>query len=118
MGDMAGRVIGVIGGILGFLFLLAQIIFWAGSSTGIVYQICLEPETAPAARAEVVEEWVFVFFPPLIFSSIDPPGSCVRNTPLHQGLSALGVWQLPPPRVQVESHLESQGIGDSGPKTG
>ena len=118
MGEVTGRAMGLIGGILGTIFLLAQFVFWAGSSTGIIYQICLEPEGAPAARAEVAEEWVFVLFPPLIFSSIDPPGSCVRNTPLHQGLSALGVWELPPPRVQVENHLESQGIGPSGRRAG
>jgi hypothetical protein len=105
---MAGRVISGLGGMLGLLFVLAQFIFWVGSATGFVWQICLEPEGAPPAKAKVVEGVVYVFFPPLLLSSIDPPGSCVRNTPLHQGLSALGVWELPPPRVQVEDHLKSQ----------
>ena len=108
MGELAGRAIGTIGGILGVLFVLAQFVFWVGSATGFVYQICLEPEGAPPEQARVVERVVYVFFPPLLLSSIDPPGSCVRNTPLHQGLSALGVWELPPPREQVENHLRSQ----------
>lgn len=114
MGDVTGRAIGFLGGVLGTLFLLAQLVFWIGSATGFVYQICLEPEGAPPERARVVEGVVYVFFPPLILSSIDPPGSCVRNTPLHQGLSALGIWQLPPPRIQVEDHLRSQAAPASG----
>lgn len=105
---MTGKVISGIGGVLATFFLLAQFVFWVGSATGFVWQICLEPEGAPPERARVVEGVVYVFFPPLIFSSIDPPGSCVRNTPLHQILSAAGVWELPPPEVQVEDHLKSQ----------
>lgn len=105
---MVGKLIGGVGGLLATLFVLAQFIFWVGSGTGFVWQICLEPEGAPPERARVVEGVVYVFFPPLVLSSIDPPGSCVRNTPLHQGLSALGVWELPPPREQVERHVRSQ----------
>lgn len=105
---MAGRVLSGIGGLLATLFVLAQFVFWVGSATGFVWQICLEPEGTPPEQARVVEGVVYVFFPPLLLSSIDPPGSCVRNTPLHQGLSALGIWELPPPRTQVADHLKSQ----------
>ena len=105
---MTGKVFSGIGVALATLFVLAQFVFWIGSATGFVWQICLEPEGAPPEKARVVEGVVYVLFPPLLLSSIDPPGSCVRNTPLHQGLSALGIWELPPPRVQVEDHLRSQ----------
>lgn len=105
---MVGKAVSGIGGLLALLFVLAQFVFWVGSATGFVWQICLEPEGAPREQSRVVEGVVYVFFPPLLLSSIDPPGSCVRNTPLHQGLSALGIWELPPPRVQVENHLRSQ----------
>jgi hypothetical protein len=114
---MTGRVIGAFGGVVATIFVLAQFIFWVGSATGFVWQICLEPEGAAPARAEIEQGVVYVLFPPLILSSIDPPGSCVRNTPLHQGLSALGVWELPPPRVQVEAHLRSQERVRSGAST-
>ena len=97
-----------IGGLLGLVLVVAQFIFWVGSATGIVYEICLDPDRSAPGRIEVEGHWTYIVFPPLILSSIDPPGRCVRNTPLHQGLSAVGVWKLPSPEVQVERHLESQ----------
>ena len=105
---MIERSASAIGGLLGLLLVLSQFVFWVGSATGIVYEICLDPDRSAPGRVEVEEHWTYIVFPPLIFSSIDPPGRCVRNTPLHQGLSALGIWKLPPPEVQVERHLESQ----------
>jgi len=96
-------------GIAGFLFILAQAIFWLGSSTGIVREYCLD---VPASRAtnsvQVESSWTYVMWPPLIFSSADPGGRCVRNTPLHEGLSALGIWKLPTPEQQVREHIAEQ----------
>ncbi len=105
---VTGRIASAIGGLLATLFVLAQFVFWVGSATGVVYEICLDPDRSEPGRVVVEEHWTYVFFPPLILSSIDPPGRCVRNTPLHQGLSALGIWQLPPPERQVEQHIRSQ----------
>ena len=105
---MTGRVVSAVGVVLASAFMLAQLVFWLGSSTGIVYEICLDPERSAPGRVVVEEHWTYVFFPPLMLSSIDPPGRCVRNTPLHQGLSAVGIWRLPPPEQQVEDHIRSQ----------
>ena len=105
---MTGRVVSAVGVVLASAFMLAQLVFWLSSSTGIVYEICLDPERSAPGRVVVEEHWTYVFFPPLLLSSIDPPGRCVRNTPLHQGLSAVGIWQLPPPAQQVEDHIRSQ----------
>ena len=113
---MIGRIVSGTGVLLAFAFVLAQFIFWVGSATGVVYEICLDPDRTRPGRVVVEEHWTYVIFPPLLLSSIDPPGACVRNTPLHQGLSALGIWELPPPAEQVERHIESQRAGnlDSG----
>jgi len=109
------RTAAAIGGFLAVVFVLAQFIFWVGSATGIVYEICLDPDRSTAGKVEVEAHWTYIVFPPLIFSSIDPPGNCVRNTPLHQGLSAVGIWKLPPPEVQVERHLRSQATARAWP---
>jgi hypothetical protein len=98
-----------IAGVAGLLFVLAQVVFWIGSATGIVREYCLD---VPASRAtnsvQVESSWTYVMWPPLIFSSADPPGRCVRNTPLHEGLSAIGIWKLPSPEQQVREHVAEQ----------
>ncbi len=107
---MTGRAVSAIGGLLGVVFVVAQFVFWVGSATGVVYEICLDPDRSAPGGVVVEEHWTYVFFPPLLLSSVDPPGRCVRNTPLHQGLSAVGIWQLPPPEQQVEDHIRSQRV--------
>ena len=111
---MIGKLVSAVGVLLASAFMLAQLVFWLGSSTGIVYEICLDPERSKPGMVAVEGHWTYVFFPPLLLSSIDPPGRCVRNTPLHQGLSALGIWTLPPPERHVVGHIGSQGSVRSG----
>jgi hypothetical protein len=66
---------------------------------------------AVARALGVVESrWTYVVFPPIIFANLDPDGRCVRNSPLREGLSALGVWELPPPQEQVTEHIRDQVI--------
>ena len=111
---MIGKLVSAVGVLLASAFMLAQLVFWLGSSTGIVYEICLDPERSKPGMVAVEGHWTYVLFPPLLLSSMDAPGRCVRNTPLHQGLSALGIWTLPPPERQVEDHIRSQGSVRSG----
>jgi hypothetical protein len=101
--------LGVFGGILGAAFLLSQIIFWFGTSTGIVHEYCLDSQSSVATQTvQVDSHWTYILWPPLIFSAIDPPGRCVRNTPLREGLDAVGIWKLPSPEVQVRDHIRDQ----------
>jgi hypothetical protein len=98
-----------LGGILLGAFLIAQIIFWGGTSTGVVREYCLDVAGSQATQRVVVEShWTYILWPPLFFSALDPPGRCVRNTPLHEGLSAVGIWSLPSPEEQVRDHVQGQ----------
>ncbi len=104
-----GTAVGAVVGIAGLLFVLAQAVFWLGSATGIVREYCLDVSASSATNSVQVESsWTYVMWPPLIFSSADPPGRCVRNTPLHQGLSTIGIWTLPSPEQQVREHVADQ----------
>jgi hypothetical protein len=92
-----------------FLFLLAQVIFWGGTSFGIVREYCADIEASRSTNSVQVESsWTYVLWPPLFFANTDPPGRCVRNSPLREGLSAIGIWSLPSPEEQVRKHIENQ----------
>ena len=60
------------------------------------------------AASTLHSHWTYIVWPPLYFSAADPPGRCVRNTPLHEALSHLGIWKLPSPTVQARRHVASQ----------
>ncbi|MGH2963822.1 MAG: hypothetical protein ACRDMH_00355 [Solirubrobacterales bacterium] len=101
--------LGFLGSILLFLFLLVQIIFWGGTSLGVVHEHCLDSNASQASGQVVVDShWTYILWPPLFFAAADPAGRCVRNTPLREGLDAIGIWSLPSPEQQVHDHIESQ----------
>lgn len=105
----ARKGLAVIGGVLGFVFLLSQFIFWGGTSTGIVREHCLDVPASESANSVVVDShWTLIVFPPLVFSGVDPNGRCVRNTPLREGLNAAGIWKLDSPAEQVRTHALAQ----------
>lgn len=96
--------IAVVGLIAGLLFISAQFVFWAGTSLGVVREHCVVDSGAP----RVESKWTYILFPPLFFANQDPPGTCVRNSPLREGLAAAGIWELPSPERQVADHIVSQ----------
>jgi len=103
----------LLGTALGFLFLLSQIIFWSGTSLGVVREYCLDAQSSRATNSvQVDSKWTYIVWPPLVFANADPTGTCVRNSPLREGLSAVGVWSLPVPEQQVRDHIEDQ-LGSS-----
>ena len=97
-----------VGGLLAFLFVLAQIIFWSGTSLGVVREHCLDLEASSRASADVDSKWTYILCPPLTFANLDPDGTCVRNSPLREGLEVIGIWDLPSPEEQVREHLQEQ----------
>lgn len=104
-----GAQVALLGGLVGFLFLLTQVIFWAGTGLGVVREYCLDEQASRATNSVQVDSgWTYVLWPPLIFANADPTGTCVRNSPLRQGLDAVGVWSLPSPEEQVRGHIEDQ----------
>ena len=96
------------GGVLAVLFVVAQIVVWGGAGFGVVREHCLELETSTATQPDLDSKWTYVLWPPSFLANLDPPGTCVRNSPLHEGLSELGVWELPPPGEQVREHIVEQ----------
>ena len=95
----------VVGAVLGLAFTLVVL----STSLGVVREYCLN---VPASRAEhtvVVEKhWTYILWPPVVFAANDPPGRCVRNSPLRQALDAVGIWKLPTPEQQVRQHILDQ----------
>lgn len=95
-------------------FQVAVFVVLIGVNTGVVREICLDERASMAAgRVEVDSGWTLILWPPFVFANIDPAGRCVRNSPLREGLSAVGVWKLPSPQEQVRQHIESQ-LGQAG----
>jgi hypothetical protein len=95
----------IIGGLLGLVVSVAVF----STSLGVVREYCLNIPASQAAHAVVVDKhWTYILWPPLVLSGDDPPGRCVRNTPLRQALDALGIWKLPSPEEQVRRHVVEQ----------
>jgi hypothetical protein len=95
----------LIGGILG----IALTIVTLSVSSGVVREYCLDVTASQATQSVVVDKhWTYIVWPPLMFSSLDPAGRCVRNSPLRQALDALGIWKLPLPEEQVRRHVLAQ----------
>lgn len=102
---MLERVAGAIGVLLGLLFLVVQL----GLGSGVVREYCLNVQASQATGTVQVEShWTYIVWPPLYFAALDPAGRCVRNAPLHEALSYLGIWKLPSPTEQVRRHIASQ----------
>jgi hypothetical protein len=100
---------GLMGGVAAVLLIAAQFVVLAGTSMGVVRESCLDTEMSQSSgRVEVSSHWTYIVWPPLIFANLDPPGRCVRNSPLREGLSAAGIWELPSPEAQVSIHIEEQ----------
>ena len=94
---------------LALVFVLAQFALWGGTSLGIVREHCADLDrTLATGRPTVESKWTYVIFPPLAFANLDPAGACVRNAPLLEALSALGIWELPSPQEQVAEHIRDQ----------
>lgn len=105
----ANRVASIGGLLLGFILLLPQVLLWGGTSLGVVREYCLDESASVATKSvQVDSSWTYVVWPPLLFANSDPPGRCVRNSPLREGLSAIGVWDLPSAEKQVKQHIEDQ----------
>jgi hypothetical protein len=99
----------ILGGVVGFAFLLSQVIFWSGTSTGIVREHCLDVDASERTQSvQVDSHWTLILFPPMLFSAADPAGRCVRNTPLREGLAALSIWSLDAASEQVRVHAVEQ----------
>ena len=103
------RVGEVAAGLLGAIVGLAMTVVFLSSSLGVVREYCLNVPASQAAQAVVVDKhWTYILWPPLVLSGNDPPGRCVRNTPIRQALDAIGVWKLPTPEEQVRRHVVAQ----------
>lgn len=100
-----GRVGEGLGAILGIAFTVLVL----SASTGVVREYCLDTNATEASGSVVVDKhWTYILWPPGPFASIDPAGRCVRNSPLREALSAIGIWRLPSPSAQVRQHIASQ----------
>lgn len=95
--------------LLGFLISLVMFFLVASTSLGVVREYCLNTVATEAAGTVVVDKhWTYILWPPLVLSGNDPPGRCVRNTPIRQALDAVGIWKLPSPEEQVRRHVVEQ----------
>jgi len=95
--------------LLGLAFILAQVVLFFGTSFGVVHEYCFDESASRATNSVQVESsWTYILWPPLFLANTDPEGRCVRNSPLREGLGAVGIWMLPSPEQQVKDHLESQ----------
>ena len=99
----------VIGGVLFALFIVSQVVFFGGTGLGVVREHCLAPGSSlKEGKIQVDSRWTYVLWPPLLFAPNDPNGNCIRNSPLREGLDAVGIWHLPAPEAQVREHLKQQ----------
>lgn len=80
--------------------------FFLASATGIVKEHCLASNAENIHQVE--SSWTYIIWPPLIFTALDPPGRCVRNTIAREALGKAGIWPLGTPSEQVDAHLRSQ----------
>jgi len=88
-----------------WLFITAQ----AALMSPVIQERCLEADASAATRSVQVDtHWTYIVWPPFALASLDPPGTCVRNSPLHVGLDAVGVWKLPSAEDQVRQHILDQ----------
>jgi nucleoside phosphorylase len=95
--------------LVGLAFLLVQLVLFFGTSFGVVHEYCFDEAASRATNSvQVDSSWTYILWPPLFLANTDPAGRCVRNSPLREGLGAIGVWDLPSPEQQVKDHLESQ----------
>lgn len=105
----AGSAVGLLGALFGFVVVLSQLILWGGTSLGVVHEYCLDNNASAASGTVKVDtKWTYILWPPLFLDALDPPGRCVRNTPLREGLDSLGIWKLPSPEEQVRQHVLDQ----------
>lgn len=97
------------GGLAAILLIGIQAVLLMGTSMGVVRESCLDISSSMSSRSVKVDSsWTYIVWPPLVFANLDPAGRCVRNSPLREGLSALDIWSLPSPEVQVRDHIENQ----------
>lgn len=88
---------------------LVVFVLVAGTSMGVVREHCLDLEASSVETgADIDEKWTYILWPPLALSNLDPAGGCVRNSPLREGLNAVGIWPLPSAEAQVREHVEQQ----------
>jgi hypothetical protein len=99
----------LLGGFAALIWGVAVIGVLLDTSMGVVHEHCLDTNASKSVGAVRVDsQWTYIVWPPLFFDAVDPPGRCVRNTPLREGLDAVGVWKLPAPEEQVRRHIVSQ----------
>jgi len=103
------RVAERIGGLLAVVVSIVVTVIVLGTCSGVVQERCASTVAVSATGAvQVDSHWTYVLWPPLFLASIDPAGRCVRNSPLHVGLSAIGLWKLPSAEDQVRQHIVDQ----------
>lgn len=88
---------------------LASFGAFAGTSMGIVREHCLDfAASSPSAGVDIDDKWTYIIWPPFTLANLDPSGGCVRNSPLREALSGVGVWDLPSSEEQVREHIGQQ----------
>jgi hypothetical protein len=88
-----------------------------GAGTGFVREHCFDWVAGARTHSAVVEsQWTMRTSPPSVLAAqdgIDGAKVCVRNTPLREGLAAVGVWDLGSPEDQL-SALARNRLRDAG----
>jgi hypothetical protein len=92
----------------GLVAVLINVVLIGGTSLGVVKEHCADLEQARAGVRDVDSGWTYILWPPLTLANLDPSGGCVRNSPLREGLAAIGLWELPSADEQVERHIREQ----------
>src|SRR5438105_887754 len=91
------------------LLITAFLLFELVTGFGVVHEHCLDAVPSRAlGRPDIESHWTSVLWPPLAFSARDPAGMCVRTSPLHEALTAIGIARLPSPQAQVRRHVLAQ----------
>ncbi len=97
--SLIGAVLGVIAA---SLLILVQTAFFMNIASPLIKEHCLKER--PSGALTVHSRWTLrVPF----YAAIDGEG-CVRNSPLREGVAALGIWRLGTPEEQVEESITSR----------
>jgi len=88
----------------GFLLLGLFLVALLSVLGPVAREHCLVREGNGASSVHVESSWDF----DLDFGNLSDPApdtpNCVRNTPLREGLSVVGIWDLGPPEDQLAEH--------------
>jgi hypothetical protein len=88
----------------GYVLLGLFVVGLLGLVGPVAREHCLVREGKGAASLQVESNWDIN-----LGDLLDPArdtDDCVRNTPLREGLSAVGIWELGSPEHQVAEHVQ------------